>query len=235
MTEGVLTIELSGVRRDLRAGEVVTFGRAGDLLVDDTNPYLHRLVGRFYWRAGCWWVENLGTVVELLLTAAGDAVRLPARTTVGEPKAASIKASAFEVLFESNGISYRLSGQASPDPAAQPEGTPGHAAMTAENAVRGAVQLSGSEQALLDRLAGHRSRDPLLGPGALPATSELAAELGWQPYALDRKLDYLASRLTVAGATGLQRHPGHDEAARRWQLSDHAVNAQLVRPVPLES
>lgn len=231
MTEGVLTIELSGVRRDLRAGEVVTFGRAGDLLVDDTNPYLHRLVGRFYWRAGCWWVENLGTVVELLITAADDAVRLPARTAASPPRTAPIKAPTFEVLFESNGISYRLSGQASP----QPSGQTASAILAVENAMRGTVQLSQSEQALLERLVGHRSRDPLLGPGALPATSELATELGWRPDALDRKLDYLATRLTIAGATGLQRRPGHDEAARRWQLSDHAVNAQLVQPVPLES
>src|SRR5690606_1784466 len=49
-----LVVDLVGERHEVEQDQAFTFGRAGDLVVDDSNPYLHRILGRFTWHDG-WW------------------------------------------------------------------------------------------------------------------------------------------------------------------------------------
>jgi hypothetical protein len=73
-----LTVDLAGEVRALAPGEVLTFGRAADLVVDEANRYLHRVLGRFSWHGGWWWVENLGSQVDLEVVGDDGALaRLP--------------------------------------------------------------------------------------------------------------------------------------------------------------
>ena len=59
-----LYLEFCGEDWTLGDGESLSFGRAGDLVIDD-NPYLHRIVGRFVCRDGAWWLDNIGSRVTL--------------------------------------------------------------------------------------------------------------------------------------------------------------------------
>jgi hypothetical protein len=61
-----LLIEFLGEEHLVTPGESLTFGRRGDLEVDD-NPFMHRVVGRFVYRQGVWWLQNHGTSIRVEL------------------------------------------------------------------------------------------------------------------------------------------------------------------------
>src|SRR2546430_1271144 len=52
---GELTVDFVGERHVVGTDRTFTFGRAADLVIDDANPYLHRVVGRFAWHDRLWW------------------------------------------------------------------------------------------------------------------------------------------------------------------------------------
>ena len=78
MDPNQLTVGFIDEFRELSPGQSLTFGRMADLVVDEGNQYLHRILGRLVFHDGLWWVENLGSQIELyLLGADGTSVSLP--------------------------------------------------------------------------------------------------------------------------------------------------------------
>lgn len=203
------------------AGQL-SFGRAADVVLDDANPYLHRVVGRFVWWDGFWWVENLGDAIELQVHGGdGTLVRLPAgaKAPLTQRHAA--------VRFSAGGLPYELEvgvpdgATPGPPPSAPSAGPP--------TTSYGDVVLTGEERALVVELARPFLLDPSAGPERLPANEDVAAILGWSATKLNRKLDYLCRRLAEADVRGLQG--GRKKATnRRWVLVQHARRTRMVTP-----
>lgn len=221
-----LVVDLAGDVRRVAPGEALTFGRAGDLVVDEANPYLHRVLGRFSWHSGWWWIENLGSQVDLEVVGDdGTVVRLSARPE-GSPAAANPLTGHHLVRFEAGGLRYELDVQATgpaPLAAVPADEVPG------ETTSRyGWIELTAEEKLLVTALAEPVLRDPAAGPDELVPNRAIAARLGWSITKFNRKLDYLCTRLTRSGVRGLQGERGVEATNRRWRLVEHAVGTRLV-------
>ena len=79
----VLHVDFCGIVETVDPGQgraSYTFGRAGDLAVDEDNRYLHRHLGQFRWDGHRWWVDNIGTSIAINLfnsTTSSQAVLTP--------------------------------------------------------------------------------------------------------------------------------------------------------------
>ncbi len=83
-----LVVEFAGDERVLSPGDELTFGRSADLVIDE-NRYLHRLIGRFTWSNGMWWLVNTGSSIALRLAdAAGPSY---AKVAPGHDRAAGVR------------------------------------------------------------------------------------------------------------------------------------------------
>jgi hypothetical protein len=229
MGGSALTVDFEGERYRVEPGATLTFGRAADLIIDEANLYLHRVVGRFVWHDGLWWIENHGQQVELEVESdTGVRAHLPARDAEAAPVVAPLVGSRSAVRFAGGGLRYGLDafhGGAAAPVLRAPERA-GRA-----TSQFGRVELTGDERALLAALAAPILRDPTTaGPDRLPTNREVATYLGWPLTKFNRKLDYLCVRLTKAGVRGLQGGRGAEATNRRWRLVEHAVAARLVTP-----
>jgi hypothetical protein len=228
-----LEVDFCGERRRLGPGDELTFGRAADLAVDEANAYLHRIVGRFVWHAGFWWVENLGAHIELELLAADvTAVRLGPRPVDGDPLAAPLTSGDARLRFAAGGLQYELDVLVGPID--RPVPAPLDDGDGAATSRYGHLELTADERLLLSELARPVLADASAGPDSLPANREVALRLGWTLTKFNRKLDYLCTRLTKVGVRGLQGGRGEEATNRRWRLVEHAVTARLVTPADLE-
>jgi hypothetical protein len=232
VTDRSLTVEFVGERWRLDPPATLTFGRVADVVVDDANFYLHRLVGRFFWRGDLWWLENLGGFIELEVVAdGGPRSRLPLRARQGPPMMVPLTTSSLRVVFTAGGARYELGCTVGDD--ALPLGPAGDG-KGGDTEAYGDIDLTDEEHALLVRLARPFLCDPTLGPDFLPTNRAAAAELGWSITTFNRKLDYLCKRLTDSGVRGLQGSRGAEARSRRWRLVEHAINARLVTRADVE-
>ncbi len=228
MAGGSLVVRFLDDEHPLGEGEQLTFGRAADLVLDEANPYLHRVVGRFVWWDGFWWVENLGEALELqLLGDDGSLVRLPSGAQ------APLTQSRSAVRFSAGGLPYEVEAALPATPAPAPPPVAPSAGMA--TTPYGEVALTSDEKALVVELARPYLLDPRAGPEQLPANEDVAARLGWSRTKLNRKLDYLCERLTRAGVRGLQGGRAQLATNRRWVLVQHALVARMVGPDDLAS
>jgi hypothetical protein len=228
---GELTVDLAGDVRTVAQDEALTFGRAADLVVDEANRYLHRVLGRFSWHSGWWWLENLGGQIDLEVVGDdGTLARLAARRAEG-PAAAAPLTGHHLVRFEAGGLRYELDVQASGG--AAPVAGPAEELPGETTSRFGWVALTDDERLLVTALAEPLLRDPTAGPDDLVPNRALAARLGWSITKFNRKLDYLCTRLTRSGVRGLQGERGGEATNRRWHLVEHAVATQLVSAADL--
>jgi hypothetical protein len=233
-SDSLLTVDFAGERVVVKSPGTLTFGRAGDLVIDEANVYLHRLVGRFFWDRGVWWLENLGYQIDVtVLSDSGAVSRLPPRDPGGPTAVTSLASPEFRVLFDAAGARYELLGwlTAAVAGTGEPTVTPPPGADTTRF---GKIPLTDEERLLLLRLAEPCLRDPTRGPEALRPNREIAHQLGWPVTKYNRKLDYLCVRLSKAGVRGLQGGRGTEATNRRWRLVEHAINARLVTPAELD-
>lgn len=217
--------------RELRPGDQLTFGRQADLVVDEGNQYLHRVLGRLVFHDGLWWVENLGSQIELdLLGADGTAVSLPARADGAVPSAAPLSVEVMTLGFGVAGARYEIELRVpvAPPPSIDPTVEEGTATLG-----YGRITLTDEERQLLVVLGEPVLRDVTAGADSLPTNREAARRLGWTQPKFNRKLDYLCIRLTKAGVRGLQGGRGDEALNRRWRLVEHAVGTRLVTPTDL--
>lgn len=220
MAAGALVVRFLADEHRLAAGEQLTFGRAADIVLDEANLYLHRVVGRFVWWDGLWWVENLSDALELQLHADdGSLARLP-------PGAQSPVHTRAAVRFAAGGLPYEVEVEL---PVHPPPAPPPVARAPAPPTTRyGAVVLTDDERALVVELARPFLLDQSAGSERIPTNEDVAAALGWSRTKLNRKLDYLCERLTRAGVRGLQGGRSQLATNRRWVLVQHALVARLV-------
>lgn len=231
MDERELVVDFIGEEHRVPDGGALTFGRIADLVVDDANPYLHRVVGRFFSHADAWWLENLGSHVSIdLATADGAAVHLPPCSDPASPPLTIVPRGPFVLTFEAGGMSYQVDGEA---PTQLPSATGGDDLSGPPTATFGHVPLTDEERLLLVALCRPVLLDPTADSDALSSNRELAHRLGWSTSKFNRKLDYLCTRLTKVGVRGLQGGRGSEAVNRRWRLVEHAIASRMITPADL--
>ena len=234
MTDGSeLIVNFVGDERVLAPGDELTFGRSGDLVIDE-NRYLHRVVGRFTFASGMWWLVNLGSSIPLTVSdTSGPSF---ARVSPGSSVALSFESSL--VAFEAGSRNYELAVDVVDggldealidiDNDEQPEGWSDEVTTTASS-----LPMSPEQRILLVALAEGRLRDP----GAtveMPTNRQIAHRLGWTITKYNRKLDGLCTKFAAAGVSGLRGSSDALAKDRRLRLVDHALHAGTVSVADLE-
>ena len=202
----------------------LTFGRGAELDID-SNPFLHRRVGRFVCVDGIWWVENLNAWTPISIVAGGSSSLLN-----GDDRAALVHVSSC-VRFEAGVCNYQLDVSLDTVPAQPP--TPPALDIDLTATFRPAsLELTDEQRLLVVALAEARLRNPA-ERFRLPSNQSVADRLGWSIAKFNRKLDYLCRRLERSGVTGL-RSTGRRANDRRLRVVDHLLGNGTVTEDDLE-
>ena len=213
--------------------EVVTFGRSGDIEIDEANQYMHRIVGTFFDKDNVWWLTNNSKHGNL--TLAGDGGR---HTRLPPDAVTAITEVAGAVRFDSGPSTYELGwtlpGQ---DPLMPPTKVPdddGVELPPDATTQFGIVSLNHEQRQLVAALSERSLLDPTVPTSDLPPNASVAHRLGWSTKKLDRKLDYLCARLASEGVRGLRGEKGFEAIDRRSRLVEHAMSSGMISAADLE-
>ena len=231
-------VDFCGDERDLGRSGHLTFGRSGDLAIDD-DPYLHRVVGEFRAAAGHWWLRSSGGRTPLRVVERSGL--LAAELRPGAEVA--LAPGEYGVGFTSGPTAYELdvlvegAAEEGPD-----RGTGAHdigsgaalVALLEERTLEwGRVDLNDEQHLLLVALAAPTLRGIPGAPVEVPTNRSVASALGWTVTKLNRKLDHLCRKLARAGVSGLHGDVAALAADRRRRLVEHACAVGLVEPAHL--
>ena len=219
MTADELRIDFCGDVRVVPPGASITFGRAGDIQIDETR-FLHRILGEFTTRHGLWWVENVGSSISFTIN--DRATTSFAKVAPGTALPLGFEAST--VRFEAGGRSYELDVEQARQPHARPSAdTDLPVDATELTTTTSSLPLTDEQRQLLEALAA-----PVLAGTSLPTNREIASSLGWTITKYNRKLDGLCSKYTKAGITGLRGSSDQLATDRRLRLAQHVIDAGIV-------
>ena len=229
-----LVVEFIGDERVLSPGDVLTFGRSADLEIDD-NRYLHRLIGRFAWANGMWWLANTGSSIALRLADA----RGPSYAKVAPGATVPLAYETAVLTFEAGGRPYELhlellidapSFGVDPSTADAVAGN-GDAVDLEATTTAGSLPLNEEQRLLLIALC-----EPWLDDSSsneLPTNRQIAARLGWTITKYNRKLDWLCQKYASAGVSGLRGSSDLLARDRRVRLVEHALDTGVVTAADL--
>lgn len=216
-----LRVDFVGELHELTADESLTFGRQGDLEIDE-NPYLHRVCGRLVARNGVWWIVNEGSRIVLHVHDL-DSMSL-AKLAPGAQSAIVFPRCA--VRFTAGQTDYEIEVEVDVDAATAAASTmpddPAEQTMVAES-----FDLTPDQLLLVVALAESRLRNPHLAT-VVPPNAQIAHELGWSRKKFDGKLDRLCRRFTRMGVSGLTGTAGALASDRRRRLVEHVIDSSLV-------
>ncbi|MEL6985346.1 MAG: hypothetical protein AAFO29_23135 [Actinomycetota bacterium] len=221
-----LVLDFIDERYEAEPGTELTFGRSGDLVLDDSNDFMSRIVGAFVFHEGSWWLQNRSSGAQLTVVAdSGQQTLLPPGTS--DP----ITVGVGRIRFQAGPSNYELCFElaeppALPEPPDAPATAPGGTGRPTVDF--GIIPLNEEQRAMLALFAASRLRDPGALQYELPPNAEVAHRLGWSLKKLDRKLDYLCARLSDAGVQGLRGARGGEATDRRRRLIDHVLSVQLI-------
>ena len=232
--ENVLTVDFCDERRTVLPGDTLTFGRAGDLAIDEANPYLHRVVGRFL-------CHNARVVAgepgRPRRTRAGDRGRgahppaaPPARRPLG-PGDGDRPAVPGDVRGGGPPLpARRWPGRARRWRPPRPRGRP--ACGPRPSAGCGSPTRSGR---WCWRWPSRASATRRAGPRRCPPTGRSPTGSGGRSPSSTASSTTCASASRRTACPGLQGGRGAEATNRRWRLVEHAVNARLVTPGDLRA
>lgn len=217
---GRLYVDFCGEQFVVDPDRELRFGREAELVID-TNPYLHRVLGRFVQRGGHWWLDNLGASIPLqLLDRAG-----PTSSVVAPGAAVVVTFGEFHCRFHAGPHRYELGGALEDFELDLDLGDAPGGHRTLE---WGVVDLNDDQRLLLTALCAHRLRHPGEPPVEPPANRACARRLGWSLSKFTRKLDHLCLKLAKVGVEGLHGEDGLQATNRRRRLAEHALEVGLV-------
>lgn len=222
---GSLFVEFLGQERELAVGKSLSFGRDAELVVDDANPYLHRVLGIFVSVDSIWVLQNVGRHIPMTIRDRFGRSRI--EVVPGDQVPMVIEE--FVVSFSAGPARYELQGALSSAP---PIGL--HSVGPSDTLEYGAVRLNVEQRMMVSALAEPLLRNDPSWPADMPSNREVAARLGWTVTKFNRKLDYLCSRLAGQGVSGLQGGAGIHATGRRQRLVEHLVERRLVTLDDLE-
>jgi hypothetical protein len=222
-----LRVEYCGEVTAIETSDELTFGRAGDLRIDD-NRHLHRVLGRLWARDEQWWLSNEGRAISIQIADADS--RSNVVLAPGSEVALSFPNSI--VRFRAGITDYELTLRV-PDREDEEEEDD----EDSEDALwddefgdtvgLGDVLLTDEQRLLLLALAEPTLRDPHTKE-ELPANRAVARRLGWSITKFNRKLDNLCNRFTKLGVGGLRGSIDQLATDRRRRLVDHAIESGLI-------
>lgn len=212
-----LRIEYCGEWYPVSAGEILTIGRAADLVIDD-NPELDPLLLEISHEFGMWWIAN---------TAPARVVRVSDPS--GRVSAALAPGARAPVVFDPAHVVFSA-GRTTYEFALHGELPYSASATSAEMRHEwiDLPRLTAAQRLLLVVLCERSLLHPSRGPGEFPTSAEAAARLGWSLTAFNRKLDNVCDRLDRAGIAGLRGGRGNLATRRRARLIEYALSARLV-------
>lgn len=210
--------------------EVVTFGRHGDIEVDDANQYMHRIVGTFFHQENVWWLNNNSKLGNLTLVgSSGRLTKLPPEAVAGLNEQSGL------IRFDAGPSTYELGWTLPAFEPLMPPLSVGDDGETLEATTQfGVVNLNTEQHQMLVVLAERALIDSSASTADLPANAAVAHRLGWSAKKLDRKLDYLCARLASEGVRGLRGEKGFEAIDRRSRLVEHALSSGMVTVADLE-
>jgi hypothetical protein len=214
-----LEIDFCGEIKRLATDEQLTFGRAGDLIVDD-NPFLHRRLGKFMYEGGWWWLANVGThlpmAVEDRITA--SSITLSAGANI------PLVFGAVRIRFTAGSTSYEIEVRQEETPIVVADEEALSLMETTIDA--GSMPLTPEQLLLLVALCEPRL---IRGPSApLPANEDIAQRFGWTITKYNRKLDNVCSKFARRGVAGLVGGSGKSATSRRAVLVEHVLRTSMV-------
>jgi hypothetical protein len=224
-----LHVEYCGRTASLETSEELTFGRAGDLRVDD-NPHLHRVLGRFWARGDQWWLSNEGRSISIQIADADS--RSNVVLAPGTEAAMSFPNSV--VRFRAGITDYELAVRVPDreDDDSRDEVDDDDEAF-GDTVGLGDVMLTDEQRLLLLALAEPTLRDPH-SKEELPANRAVARRLGWSITKFNRKLDNLCTRFAKLGVGGLRGSIDQLATDRRRRLVEHAIESHLISVAQLD-
>ena len=218
MSEQRLTVDFAGEVHELNPGDTLEFGRGAELDID-TNPYLHRRVGRFEHRSGYWFLSNIGRSTHIVVI---DSATL-SQATVAPGRELALSFTPATVRFRAGRATYEMLVEGG--------GIPPRVAERLDDAFEtltvSAIPLTPSQRLLIVSLAEPTLRKPTAGI-QIPASRQAAARLRWPITKFNRKLDNVCDKLTKAGVAGLHGAPGALASSRRRTLVEFALQSGLV-------
>ena len=231
-----LVVEFAGDERVLTPGDELTFGRSADLVVDD-NRYLHRLIGRFMWSNGMWWLANTGSSIALRFADANG----PSYTRVAPGTTVPLSFETGIITFEAGGRPYELRVELLvdspffavdvPDAMASGAFEPEASVDLEATTTTGSLPLNDEQRLLLIALC-----EPFLddsGAKELATNRQIAARLGWTITKYNRKLDWLCQKYASAGVSGLRGSSDLLARDRRVRLVEHALDTGVITAADL--
>jgi hypothetical protein len=218
-----LRVEYCGEVRTIETSDELTFGRAGDLRIDD-NRHLHRVLGRLWARGDQWWLSNEGSSISIQIADADS--RSNVVLAPGSEIALSFPNSI--VRFRAGITDYELTLRV-PDREDEEEddGEELWDDEFTDTVALGDVVLTDEQRLLLLALAEPTLRDPHVKQD-LPANRAVARRLGWSITKFNRKLDNLCNRFAKLGVGGLRGSIDQLATDRRRRLIDHAIDSGLI-------
>ena len=220
-----LRVEYCGEVRAVETSGELTFGRAGDLRIDD-NRHLHRVLGRLWARGEQWWLTNEGSSISIQIADADS--RSNVVLAPGTEIALSFPNSI--VRFRAGITDYELTLSVPDREDEEEEEDDGEDLWDDEftdTIALGDIVLTDEQQMLLLALAEPTLRDPHVKQD-LPANRAVARRLGWSITKFNRKLDNLCNRFAKLGVGGLRGSIDQLATDRRRRLVDHAIESGLI-------
>lgn len=190
----------------------LTFGRGAELDVD-SNPFLHRSVGRFVFTDGMWWVENLSDRSPLRINAGETSVLLAANDR------SPLTQLDTTICFDAGPCNYQIHVHLDEIPEVDPPLALNDDRTVTLNPV--VIPLNDEQRLLLAALAEPWLKDRH-HRGRMPTNRSVADRLGWTDTKFNRKLDYLCGQLARNGVPGM-RVNGQRALERRNRLVEHML------------
>lgn len=227
---GRLYLDYCGEECVVDPRRALSFGRQGDLVIDD-NPYLHRVLGVFANRRGNWILSNAGRSIVLNVSDRNG----PSSAVVAPGTSVGLGISEFAVTFVAGRTRYQMEGSLEAVEAAHDTDPERQWAGRGQSTLEwGVVELNREQRQLLVDLAAPRLSDPHAPDWMPEPRAACARRLGWSLSKYNRKLDHLCEKLHRAGVPGLIGSEGAQAAQRRRVLVEHALAVGLVTPADLQ-
>ncbi len=217
-----LRLSFCGEVHCVAAGETLTFGRHGDLSIDD-NHHLHRHLGLLRYSQSGWWLDNVGSVIGIEIADKHS----PSRMQVAPGGSVPLGFAESVLRFQAGRSTYEIDVTVPvpvPPPHAPLDGPTSTVTVTAKKL---GIELTETQLQCIVALAKNRLEDPS-APRIVPTNREAAQVLGWRITRFNRKLDNVCDRLSTAGVGGLRGSSTTLAKDRRNRLVDYAITSGLV-------
>lgn len=219
-----ITIDYCGELYHPLKEKPLTIGRDADIVLDNANPFLHRVFLEVEYSNHQWTLKNVGTNLSATI-AIDDGVM---RAWLAPGGIIPLSFNKVVVWFTAGETTYEFeihqrnaifeSAEIRQDIAENGERT-----MDARS-----IPLTPDQKLLVVVLAEDVLRRGNREPGSIPTSARAADRLGWTITKFNRKLDNVCGKYAQMGVRGLHGGPGRLANSRKARLVEYTVSANIV-------